>query len=98
MGSVKYDWIFLPAEANSSANSYAPVGDYAWVVSDLDEMNTLIVGGSATGKDYAGPFCYGADNVSTVRGRATGARLMFIPQKNSIYEANYESWLAKWEG
>ena len=98
IGSLKYDWIFLPAETNSTANSYAPIGDFTWTISDLNEMNTLIVGGSSNGKDYAGPFCYGADNISTVRGRATGARLMFIPQKNAIYEANYEAWLAKWEG
>lgn len=98
LGNRDYDWVFLPAEANNNANSYAPVGDYVWTTNELNGTHGLLMGGSYSRGDYAGHFNYGADNDLSAYGRATSARLMFIPTKNTIYTNNYNAWSAKMGG
>ena len=96
-GSSELDWVFAPAEANN-ANSALPVGDYYWSAGNLSGVNVLTMGGAWNHKEYAGPFCFGCDNQITSAYRGVGAKLMFIPSKNSIYEANYSNWLRRTGG
>ena len=97
-GNEKYDWVLLPAECSSAANSAAPVGDNFWSFSGLNGINAILIGGTwAFGVDD-GPFYYACDNNINVIGRSFSAKLMFIPKKNAIYNNNYNLWLQHWGG
>ena len=92
-GNSKYDWVFLPASCESTANSAAPVGDNLWSVANLNNINIIAVGGHWAFGDGDGPFYYACDKTPVeAPSKSYGARLMFIPKKNSIYNANYTSW------
>jgi len=96
IGDSKYDWVFLPAECASTANSLLPVGDNLWVTAHTTENKILAVGGSYNLQENDGLFYYAADrNVAESSRSNYGARLMFIPTKNGIYTANISKWLAK---
>lgn len=88
----KYDWIFMPIECSNTANSLLPVGDNLWTVANVDIMKTAAVGGSYSFKDNNGLFYYACDNNVTRSASNFGARLMYIPTKNSIYTANISKW------
>ena len=96
-GDAELDWVFAPAEA-SNANSALPVGDYYWSAGSLNGINIVTMGGVWSHREYAGPFSFGSDNKITSAYRGVGAKLMFIPSKNSIYEANYSNWLRRTGG
>ena len=91
-GDPDYDWVFMPAECSSNANSLYPVGDYVWTVANLNNINQVVAGGNYTFKEYDGPFCYGCDKEIGTFSRTYGAKLMHIPVSYDIYEANYSSW------
>ena len=92
-GDVKYDWVLLPIECASTANSLLPVGDNLWTVSGVSEDKIIAVGGTYEYKESDGPFYYAADrNVAESARHNYGARLMYIPTKNSIYTANINKW------
>lgn len=91
-GNLDYDWVFIPAECSSNANSLYPVGDYVWTVANLNNINQVVAGGNYTFKEYDGPFCYGCDKEIGTTSRTYGAKLMHIPVSYDIYEANYSSW------
>lgn len=94
-GKSKYDWIFLPIEC-VSANSLLPVGDNLWVVANTDGNRVLAIGGSYNLQENVGPFYYAADRTVEESSRNNyGARLMFIPTKNEIYNANITKWTTK---
>jgi len=98
-GNEKYDWVFMPAECSSGANSIAPVGDNLWTNPTLDGLNEAIIGGSWGFGSDAGPFYYACDNaLSETAQIAYGASLMYIPTINNIYNTNYEKWQAKLAG
>lgn len=92
-----YDWVFMPSECQD-ANSLLPVGDNIWIVSNLNGINGVILGGSWETADNAGLFCYGCDHFTTFSKYSFGANLMFIPQKNSIYNQNITKWRNKFGG
>lgn len=96
-GNSDYDWVLMPAEC-SSANSALPVGDSFWSYPNLNGTNCAIIGGTWESEDSAGPFYYGCDRELTYSKFSFGANLMFIPQKNSIYNANINKWRSKFEG
>lgn len=87
-----YDWVYLPIECSSSANSAVPVGDALWTQSSLNGTNILAVGGVINSGEAAGPFHYGADISASADFRYFNGRIMYIPTKNSIYQANVNKW------
>lgn len=89
--SENYDWLFIPNGA-SGANSLLPVGDYVWVQTNLDDVNVVVVGGNWSFGENNGPFYYGFDKNIDFYGRSYGARIMFVPKKNAIYNANIAAW------
>ena len=58
----------------------------------------LLAGGKANFKANNGLFYYAADYNIDATGANYSARLMFIPQKNSIYTSNLTKWTAKMGG
>lgn len=98
-GDEKYDWIFMPAECDSSATSTAPVGDNLWTNPDLNGMTLAAIGGSWGFGQASGPFYYACDSfLNETSQTGYGASLMYIPTKNSNYTANYQKWQQKMEG
>ena len=86
----EYDWIYLAAENNG--NRSVPIGDKTWVVENLNGYKCVINGGSFISTEAAGLFGYGYDQELNIVSRTIGAKLMFIPTKNSIYENNILNW------
>ena len=95
-GNSAYDWVFIPAEANG--NSTAPIGDGLWITGDLNREVALSIGGKCNMGDQNGLFYYAADRNVTEGVGTHGARLMYIPTKNAIYNANLASWRSKTGG
>lgn len=94
-GAAKYDWVLLPIECGSNANSLLPVGDNLWTISGVNENKILAVGGTYEYKENNGMFYYAADrNVEDSARTNYGARLMYIPTKNAIYQTNINKWKA----
>lgn len=98
-GNPDYDWVYLPAECSSTANSATPVGDALWAEQSLMSVRCAVIGGSWAFKEQSGAFAYGCDRSITESSRATyGARIMFIPTKNNIYSANINKWKQHYGG
>ena len=92
-GNEKYDWVYLPAECSTNANSLLPVGDGLWTVPNLNAINVLATGGSFGQKEECGPFYYAADRDLQNSARANySAKLLYIPTKNATYAANIAKW------
>lgn len=88
-GNKDYDWILMPAACGESANSSLPIGDNGWFDKNLNGNRAVVCGGSWTFGDSNGPFYYGCDKLpNDTSYKSYGARLMFIPTKNAIYNAN----------
>ena len=88
-----YDWLYIPFECSASANSEVPVGDYFYVTSNLNGIQTCLLGGTAAAKENGGMFYYTFNDCTLEQSRhAVGANLMFIPTKNNIYDANVIKW------
>ena len=95
-GNNEYDWVYLPIEIGNNASSALPVGDSLYTVSNLSENKVIVYGGPHNHSDSNGAFYYGADRNVTDSARVNyGARLMFIPTKNSTYTANITKWTNK---
>ena len=90
--SSTYDWLFMPIETDSNANSAAPVGDNIWVVTNLNGTKMAAIGGNWRHEESEGIFFYACDQDIDAQLRSFGASLMYIPTKNDIYNANIESW------
>ena len=94
-GSSEYDWLLMPATCNSNANSALPIGDNGWFTSNLSGLRVVVQGGGWSFKDSDGLFYYGCDvDPTQSMPKSYGARLLFVPTKNSIYNAN----IVKWQG
>lgn len=93
-----YDWLYMPIETSSNANSAAPVGDNLWVVNGLNGTKMAAVGGNWRHEESSGIFFYACDQDINAQLRSFGASLMFIPTKNEIYEANIAKWTTEMEG
>ena len=73
--SQKYDWLFLPSEA--LGNSSLPVGDYAYVTTNLNGYRIALLGGYWHDGALAGGFYWGLS--SGVGFRYFGGRLVYVP-------------------
>ena len=92
-GNSKYDWVYLPVECSTNANSLQPIGDGLWTVPSLVGAMIVATGGSMGYKEECGPFYYAADRTLSSSARYNyGAKLMYIPTKNSTYTANIAKW------
>lgn len=80
IGDEAYDWVLMPGECASGANSAAPVGDSCWTTNNLNSINYCAVGGRLDHKLSDGPFYYACDRDYTNSQPFYGARLMYIPQ------------------
>ena len=92
-GKEEYDWVYLPIQCTSSANSLYPVGDSLWTTPNLNGKTIVATGGSYGFKEECGPFYYATDRAADESSRPNyGAKLLFIPTKNATYEANITKW------
>lgn len=92
-GNETYDWVLMPAECASGANSLVPVGDNLWTIGSVSENKVVAVGGTYGFGEADGPFYYACDSSSNNTNKHNyGARLMFIPSKNATYEQNISKW------
>jgi len=96
--SDTYDWVFLPIGTKTTANSALPIGDIVWASAPLRGTNFIAAGGTWRFDTNNGLFYYCCDQAADFAGRAFGARLMFIPTKNSTYTQNIASWNAQMGG
>ena len=98
-GDRQYDWILMPSEVSSNANSALPIGDNGWFDNNLTGIRMVVVGGSWSFGDNDGPFYYGCDKAPTDSTyKSYGARLVYIPEKNTIYTNNITKWKSKTGG
>ena len=88
----EFDWIFLPMECASNANSAAPVGDNIWVLNYLYGTKMIAVGGNWRHGDSEGMLFYACDQDSNAQLYSFGASIMYIPIINTIYENNITKW------
>lgn len=89
-------WLNIPIEAQSTANSAVPIGDYIHIPVGLNTTNICVAGGSCVSNVYAGPFNYGCDRALNFSGPTFSARLMHIPTANStIHNNNVVLWKTK---
>lgn len=92
-GNKNYDWVMMPSSCHTTANSSLPVGDSGWFTPNLSINHIVVVGGSWSFGENNGPFYYGCDkDINDTTYKSYGARLMFIPTKNSTYTENLEAW------
>ena len=95
-GNKKYDWVLMPAECSSSANSALPVGDNGWFTTNLTGLRMIVQGGGWSFEESDGLFYYGCDKAPTDSTyKSYGARLLYIPTKNSTYTSNVAKWQQK---
>ena len=89
-----HDWVYLPIEVSSSANSNFPVGDYYYPSLSANTAYTGIAGGYSASGTNAGIFYY-AFNIEkdTFHYQHDTARVMYIPTPNSVVDNNnYNLW------
>ena len=76
--SAKYDWLFMPSDVGSPADSSLPVGDYFYKTANLNAYKIARLGGSWDDGLKAG-LCWilyaGVGN----RNRYVGGRLVYVP-------------------
>jgi len=91
-----HSWVFLPVEC-ANANSALPIGDNLWTIANLNDTCVGLIGGPWHFGDNNGPFYYAFDKKLAEFGRSYSARVMYVPEKDSAYEANVTAWRNKWE-
>lgn len=98
--NTDYDWLFIPIEYKSNANSLVPVGDYYLGALDSNGTNICIFGGPWFGTERNGLFYYAFNRTALTTGeKHTGTRLLHIPQStSSIYINNIVKWNTKMGG
>ena len=75
--STKYDWLFIASEC--LGNSSLPVGDYTWLIQNLNGYRIARLGGGWAYGSNAGGFCWALVNGVGSRGRYVGGRLVYVP-------------------
>ena len=75
--SEKYDWLFIPGEL--LGNTALPVGDYCW--NGNTGWRVARLGASWSDGLYAGAFYWALGGASSIRYRAIGGRLVYVPSK-----------------
>lgn len=92
--STACDWLFIASEC--LGNSSLPVGDYTWLIQNLNGYTIARLGGHWGDGGSAGGFCWYLSNGVGARGRDIGGRLVYIPTRDSAtYTAAIEAWKQK---
>lgn len=86
------DWLFMASEC--LGNSSLPVGDYTYIVTNLNGYRIARLGGHWTYGASAGGFCWSLVSGVGTRDRSIGGRLVYVPTKDS---ATYTAAVASWE-
>jgi len=88
-----FDWIYLPIEVSSNANSNLPVGDYTYQNSNQNEQTVGMIGGFSSSTTNSGLFYYSLETTTNFHSRHDSARVMFIPTTNTMIDNhNYNTW------
>jgi hypothetical protein len=74
----EFDWLFFPSE--TLGNSALPVGDNFYQTTTLNAWMVARLGGGWSFFSNAGAFCWGVGSSSSIRYRAIGGRLVYVPQ------------------
>ncbi|MDD2496199.1 MAG: hypothetical protein PHE29_13535 [Tissierellia bacterium] len=72
------DWMFIPSEC--LGNSNLPVGDYTYVITDLNGYRLSLLGGSWSHGSAAGGFSWSLSDGVGGRARVFGGRSLYVPQ------------------
>ena len=72
-----FDWLFIPSKVGGDSSK--PVGDYAYVTSNLNDYRVARLGGSWTDGSAAGGFYLRCYDWVGARTRTIGGRLVYIP-------------------
>lgn len=92
--STACDWLFIASEC--LGNSSLPVGDYTYIIVNLNGYRITRLGSGWVNGGAAGGFCWTMDDGVGRRDRSIGGRLVYIPTRDSaIYTAAIESWKQK---
>lgn len=75
--STKYDWLFMASEC--LGNSSLPVGDYTYIIENLNGYRIAPLGGNWANGSSAGGFCWHLANGVGGRYRSIGGRLVYVP-------------------
>ena len=80
-GSEEYDWLFMPSEVGGS--SALPVGDYLYVIPNLNLYRIARLGGGWNARSNEGGFYWACGDGANGRGQNAGGRLVYIPTAKS---------------
>lgn len=80
--STKYDWLFMPSDVGSPADSSLPVGDYFYKTTDLNAYRIARLGGSWIDGLGAGLYWSLYSGVG-YRSRYFGGRLVYVPTQTA---------------
>lgn len=75
--STKYDWLFMASEC--LGNSSLPVGDYTYIIENLNGYRVAPLGGNWYGGSAAGGFYWLLTGGVGIRDRNVGGRLVYVP-------------------
>lgn len=89
--STKFDWLFIASE--TLGNSSLPVGDYTYLIQNLNGYRIALLGGGWSSWCGAGAFYWDLDDGVSYRSRDIGGRLVYIPDRDSdAYTTAIASW------
>lgn len=80
-GLEEYDWLFMPSEVGGS--SALPVGDYLYVIPNLNLYRIARLGGGWNARSNGGGFYWACSDSVNGRGQNTGGRLVYVPTAKS---------------
>lgn len=72
-----FDWLLTPSEIGGT--SALPVGDHAYIISNLNGYRVSLLGGSCTSNGSAGASCWYCYYNTGTRYRNVGGRLLYVP-------------------
>lgn len=75
--SHNYDWLFIPSKVGGDGSK--PVGDYSYIIQNLNDYKVAILGGDWNDVSVAGGFDWGCSSWAGYRYRDVGGRLVYIP-------------------
>ena len=89
--STKFDWLFIASE--TLGNSSLPVGDYTYLIQNLNGYRIARLGGHWNNWSNAGAFYWVLYDSVGDRSRNVGGRLVYIPDRDSdAYTTAIASW------
>ena len=74
-----YPWLLFPSKTGSGADSSKPIGDYCYIIANLNGYGIARFGGSWDDKAQVGASYWSGRSGAGARYRFVGGRLMLIP-------------------